>query len=40
MTMLRRIGLEQKAREYPDRLPGGQQQRGAIVRALSPSAPA
>jgi polar amino acid transport system ATP-binding protein len=35
MLFLRRIGLEAKAREYPDRLSGGQQQRVAIVRALA-----
>jgi polar amino acid transport system ATP-binding protein len=35
MTLLKRIGLEQKANEYPDRLSGGQQQRVAIVRALA-----
>jgi polar amino acid transport system ATP-binding protein len=35
MTLLKRIGLEQKAKEYPDRLSGGQQQRVAIVRALA-----
>src|SRR5437660_7746484 len=35
MALLRRIGLEAKAREYPDRLSGGQQQRVAIVRALA-----
>src|SRR5699024_10826416 len=29
-----RIGLADKAREYPDRLSGGQQQRAAIVRSL------
>src|SRR5579871_364275 len=33
--LLRRIGLEEKATEYPDRLSGGQQQRVAIVRALA-----
>jgi polar amino acid transport system ATP-binding protein len=33
--LLRRIGLEEKADEYPDRLSGGQQQRVAIVRALA-----
>jgi polar amino acid transport system ATP-binding protein len=33
--LLRRIGLEAKAEEYPDRLSGGQQQRVAIVRALA-----
>ena len=35
MTLLARIGLDAKAREYPDRLSGGQQQRVAIVRALA-----
>jgi len=35
MTLLQRIGLSEKAREYPDRLSGGQQQRVAIVRALA-----
>ncbi len=35
MALLTRIGLESKAREYPDRLSGGQQQRAAIVRALA-----
>ena len=35
MGLLTRIGLEAKAREYPDRLSGGQQQRVAIVRALA-----
>jgi polar amino acid transport system ATP-binding protein len=35
MTLLTRIGLEQKAHEYPDRLSGGQQQRVAITRALA-----
>jgi polar amino acid transport system ATP-binding protein len=34
-VLLRRIGLEEKAEEYPDRLSGGQQQRVAIVRALA-----
>src|SRR6476646_2015 len=33
-ALLKRIGLEAKALEYPDRLSGGQQQRVAIVRAL------
>ncbi|HEY3543454.1 MAG TPA: amino acid ABC transporter ATP-binding protein [Gaiellaceae bacterium] len=33
--LLRRIGLEAKAGEFPDRLSGGQQQRVAIVRALA-----
>ena len=35
MVLLKRIGLEHKAKEYPDRLSGGQQQRAAIVRALA-----
>jgi polar amino acid transport system ATP-binding protein len=35
LTLLSRIGLDDKAREYPDRLSGGQQQRVAIVRALA-----
>jgi polar amino acid transport system ATP-binding protein len=35
MQLLKRIGLENKANEYPDRLSGGQQQRVAIVRALA-----
>ena len=34
MDLLKRIGMDQKAKEYPDRLSGGQQQRVAIVRAL------
>ena len=33
--LLRRIGLADKAADYPDRLSGGQQQRVAIVRALA-----
>ncbi len=32
--LLERVGLADKAREYPDHLSGGQQQRVAIVRAL------
>jgi polar amino acid transport system ATP-binding protein len=35
MALLTRIGLEAKARNYPDQLSGGQQQRAAIVRALA-----
>ncbi|WP_395688120.1 amino acid ABC transporter ATP-binding protein [Aestuariivirga sp.] len=35
MTLLKRIGLEAKSGDYPDRLSGGQQQRVAIVRALA-----
>ncbi|HEY7763577.1 MAG TPA: amino acid ABC transporter ATP-binding protein [Aestuariivirgaceae bacterium] len=35
MALLERIGLPEKAREFPDRLSGGQQQRVAIVRALA-----
>ena len=35
IALLKRIGLDDKAKEYPDRLSGGQQQRVAIVRALA-----
>jgi polar amino acid transport system ATP-binding protein len=35
MALLDRVGLSEKAKEYPDRLSGGQQQRVAIVRALA-----
>jgi polar amino acid transport system ATP-binding protein len=35
IALLSRIGLAQKAYDYPDRLSGGQQQRVAIVRALA-----
>ena len=35
IALLTRIGLDEKAKEYPDRLSGGQQQRVAIVRALA-----
>ncbi len=35
MVLLRRVGLAEKATEYPDRLSGGQQQRAAVVRALA-----
>jgi polar amino acid transport system ATP-binding protein len=34
LALLERVGLRDKAGEYPDRLSGGQQQRAAIVRAL------
>lgn len=34
MFLLNRVGLVEKANEYPKRLSGGQQQRIAIVRAL------
>ena len=35
MRLLKRIGLEDKANEYPNMLSGGQKQRIAIVRALA-----
>jgi polar amino acid transport system ATP-binding protein len=35
IVLLRRIGMDQKAGDFPDRLSGGQQQRVAIVRALA-----
>ena len=35
MTLLKRIGLEEKASEYPRKLSGGQKQRLSIVRALA-----
>jgi polar amino acid transport system ATP-binding protein len=35
LELLRRIGLADKADEFPDRLSGGQQQRVAIARALA-----
>jgi polar amino acid transport system ATP-binding protein len=35
LELLKRIGLVEKAEEFPDRLSGGQQQRVAIVRALA-----
>mgnify|MGYP000630949579 CR=1 FL=1 len=35
MALLRRVGLEDKAEEYPRKLSGGQKQRLAIVRALA-----
>ena len=35
MALLRRVGLEDKAKEYPRKLSGGQKQRLAIVRALA-----
>ena len=35
LRLLRRIGLEDKADEYPNRRSGGQKQRIAIVRALA-----
>ena len=35
MTLLRRVGLEEKADAYPNQLSGGQKQRIAIVRALA-----
>ena len=35
IAFLKRIGMDMKAGDYPDRLSGGQQQRVAIVRALA-----
>lgn len=35
LALLKKVGLEDKANEYPDRLSGGQQQRVAIARALA-----
>ena len=35
MQLLRRVGLEDKAKAYPNQLSGGQKQRIAIVRALA-----
>jgi polar amino acid transport system ATP-binding protein len=35
MALLRRVGLEDKAKAYPAQLSGGQKQRIAIVRALA-----
>ena len=35
MALLKRVGLEEKANEYPRKLSGGQKQRLAIVRALA-----
>jgi polar amino acid transport system ATP-binding protein len=35
MILLERIGLKERANDYPERLSGGQQQRVAIVRSLA-----
>ena len=35
MELLKKVGLEDKANEFPNRLSGGQQQRVAIARALA-----
>ncbi len=35
IELLKRVGLSEKANEYPSRLSGGQQQRVAIARALA-----
>jgi polar amino acid transport system ATP-binding protein len=34
-TLLKRVGLAEKAKAYPDQLSGGQQQRVAIARAMA-----
>ena len=39
MAALKRVGLAQKANEYPQNLSGGQQQRVALARALCPQQP-
>ncbi|WP_102372957.1 amino acid ABC transporter ATP-binding protein [Enorma phocaeensis] len=39
MVALKRVGLEQKAGEYPQNLSGGQQQRVAIARAMCTKQP-
>ncbi len=35
IEFLKRVGLEEKAKEYPSRISGGQQQRVAIARAMA-----
>ncbi|MGD7045524.1 amino acid ABC transporter ATP-binding protein [Jeotgalibacillus proteolyticus] len=35
MELLKKVGLSEKAKEYPNRLSGGQKQRVAIARALA-----
>ena len=35
MILLKKVGIEDKANEYPSHLSGGQQQRAAIARALA-----
>ena len=35
MALLKKVGLEEKANDYPSTLSGGQKQRIAIVRALA-----
>ncbi|MFN3740787.1 MAG: amino acid ABC transporter ATP-binding protein [Thermodesulfovibrionales bacterium] len=35
LTLLKRVGLQEKLNRYPDELSGGEQQRVAIVRALA-----
>lgn len=37
LELLKKVGLEEKANNYPDELSGGQQQRVAIARALAMS---
>ncbi len=35
MSLLRSVGMEKQALQYPDQLSGGQKQRAAIARTLS-----
>jgi polar amino acid transport system ATP-binding protein len=35
LALLEKVGIAQKANEFPSRLSGGQQQRVAIARALA-----
>lgn len=37
LSMLKKVGMENRANYYPDELSGGQQQRVAIARAIAPN---